>query len=351
MSLDVQIEKRLGDFLLKVDFKCDGEPIAVLGASGCGKSMTLKCIAGIIKPDKGRIVLNGRVLFDSEQKIDLPPQKRKVGYLFQNYALFQNMTVEQNIGCGIHEVKDKALRQKAIADMVNKMQLNGLEKHKPSQLSGGQQQRVALARILVGNPEILMLDEPFSALDSYLRDQLLTEVKKLLKDFHKDVLMVTHNRDEAYSMCSELIIMDQGHICTQGKMKAVFADPKTVPGAILTGCKNIYVARKAGDTTVEITDLGVVMEAGLPVKDNLCAVGMRAHYFNSKAQTNVFDVILDEEVESPFEWTIKFRYPNQKEDTPSVWWRMTKEKKTQQFPKQLGIAPANLLLLYSEDRN
>lgn len=347
MSLDVEIEKRMGDFLLKVKFQCQGEPAALLGASGCGKSMTLKCIAGIVKPDKGRIVLNGRILFDSQRKINLPPQKRKVGYLFQNYALFQNMTVEQNIACGIHDEKNKTVRKKIIADIIEKMQLTGLEKHKPGQLSGGQQQRVALARILVGSPEILMLDEPFSALDSYLRDQLLTEVKKLVNGFDKDVLLVTHNRDEAYSICTELIILDRGRICSQGKMKAVFADPGTVPVAVLTGCKNIYAARKAGDTRVEITDLGVIMEAGQPVKDNLCAVGIRAHYFNPKAQTNLFDVVIDEEVESPFEWTIKFRYVNQKEGTPSVWWRMTKEKKLRQFPKQLGIAPSNLLLLYT----
>ena len=130
--------------------------------------MTLRCIAGIIRPDKGRIVLNGRVLFDSEAKIDLPPQKRKVGYLFQNYALFDNMTVEQNIACGISSEKNRAERKKQVAAMIERMQLTGLEKNKPHQLSGGQQQRVALARILIGKPEIILLDEPFSALDSYL---------------------------------------------------------------------------------------------------------------------------------------------------------------------------------------
>lgn len=350
MSLEVRIEKRLGNFFLKTEFECSGEPTALLGASGCGKSLTLRCIAGIVRPDRGRIVLNGRVLFDSEQKIDVPPQKRKVGYLFQNYALFQNMTVEQNIACGIHSEKNKALKKEMVADMIQKMQLNGLEKHKPSQLSGGQQQRVALARILVGKPEIMLLDEPFSALDSYLRDQLLTEVKRLLENFQQDVLMVTHNRDEAYSMCSHLMIMDNGRLCSQGKTKEVFADPKSIPAAILTGCKNIYSAKKAGETTIKVPDLGIVMETGQPVKDNLCAVGMRAHYFNPKAQQNVFNVVLDEEVESPFEWTIKFRYENQKEGTKSVWWRMAKDKKFQYFPENLGIAPANLLLLYPYEK-
>ena len=346
MSLEVRIEKRLGDFFLKTEFECLGEPTALLGPSGCGKSLTLRCIAGIVRPDKGRIVLNGRVLFDSEQKIDIPPQKRKVGYLFQNYALFQNMTVEQNIGCGLAGEKNRGVKREKITHMIKKMQLTGFEKRKPGQLSGGQQQRVALARILVGQPEILLLDEPFSALDSFLRDQLLTEVKRLLENFHQDVLMVTHNRDEAYAMCSRVMIMDHGKLCRQGPMKAVFADPGNRPAAILTGCKNIYPAKKAGETTVEIPELGVIMEAGKPVGDNLCAIGIRAHYFNPKAQTNRFETRLDEEVESPFEWTIKFRYKNQKEGTPSVWWRMAKDKKPQQFPEKLGVAPANLHLLY-----
>lgn len=346
MSLEVRIEKQVGNFLLKTEFVTDGEPTALLGASGCGKSMTMRCIAGIIRPDKGRIVLNGRVLFDSELKIDLPPQKRGVGYLFQNYALFENMTVEQNIACGIHAEKNKKVRKERVAAMIERMQLSGLEKHRPSQLSGGQQQRVALARILIGKPEIVLLDEPFSALDSYLRDQLLPEVRKLLESFEQEMLLVTHSRDEAYTMCSSLLIMENGLICDRGKTKDVFANPKSVPAAVLTGCKNIYAAKKAGETTVEVPEWGICLEAGRPVKEDLCAIGIRAHYFNPKAQTNLFPVVLDEEIESPFEWTIKFRYAGQKEGTPSLWWRLTKDKKTREFPTALGIAPANLLLLY-----
>lgn len=346
MSLEVDIEKRLGSFSLKTAFTCEGELSALLGASGCGKSMTLRCIAGIVKPDKGRIVLNGRVLFDSEKNINLPPQKRKVGYLFQNYALFQNMTVEQNIACGIHEEKNKAVRAQAIADMIEKMQLSGLEKRKPFQLSGGQQQRTALARILVGKPEILLLDEPFSALDSHLRDQLLSEVKRLLKSFGQDVLMVTHSRDEAYTMCSKLMIMDYGRLCRVGSTKEVFADPQTVPAAIITGCKNIYQARKLSKTAVEVPELGIILETGREVGDDVKAIGIRAHYFNSKTTQNRFEVVFDEEVEAPFEWTVKFRYKGQKQESQSVWWRLGKDKKLQQFPEYLGIAPSNVLLFY-----
>ena len=148
MSLCVDIEKKLGAFRLRAQFEAQDGTTALLGASGCGKSVTLKCIAGIMTPDRGRIVLGGRVLFDSEKKIDLPPQQRGAGLLFQNYALFPNMTVEQNILCGLKAEKDRAARQARCAELLRAMRLEPLAKRYPAQLSGGQQQRTALARIL-----------------------------------------------------------------------------------------------------------------------------------------------------------------------------------------------------------
>lgn len=147
MSLYVDIEKRLGTFHLRAQFEAPDKTMALLGASGCGKSMTLKCIAGIVTPDRGRIVLGDRVLFDSEKHIDLTPQQRRVGYLFQQYALFPTMTVEQNILCGIRS-GDRAEKRRVLAEKLRLFRLEGLEKKHPAQLSGGQQQRVALARIL-----------------------------------------------------------------------------------------------------------------------------------------------------------------------------------------------------------
>ena len=170
MSLEVTIAKRFEGFTLHADFAAGNTAAAILGASGCGKSMTLRCIAGVVKPDSGRIVLDGRVLFDSEKGIDLPPQQRNVGLLFQNYALFPNMTVEQNILCALKKEKDPAARKAACGSALRAMRLEELAHRLPSELSGGQQQRAALARILAGRPRILMLDEPFSALDSYLRE-------------------------------------------------------------------------------------------------------------------------------------------------------------------------------------
>ena len=170
MNLDVRIKKVLRDFVLDVNFSTRDEIFALLGASGCGKSMTLKCIAGIETPDSGRIVLNGRVLFDSDAKINLPPQLRRTGYLFQNYALFPNMTVAENILFAA--VGTEAERLKKLQENLARFELTGLEKSYPHELSGGQQQRVAFARILTSHAEILLLDEPFSALDGFLKWRL-----------------------------------------------------------------------------------------------------------------------------------------------------------------------------------
>jgi molybdate transport system ATP-binding protein len=226
--LTVVIQKKLGAFSLSVSFNAAEGVTGILGASGCGKSMTLRCIAGIEKPDHGRITLDGAVLFDSEQGINLKPQERKVGYLFQNYALFPNMTVEKNILCGLYHEKDRAKRRQMLDDTIHLLKLEGLEKHMPSQLSGGQQQRVALARILVNKPRLLMLDEPFSALDSHLRGQLRIQMKKLLDHYGGQTLIVTHNSDEACDLCGRIALMDAGAILTLKPTKELFREKVTV---------------------------------------------------------------------------------------------------------------------------
>ena len=346
MSLQVRIQKQLGSFLLDVDFEAENEVTCLLGASGCGKSMTLKCIAGIEKPDAGHIELDGRVLFDSEKGINLPPQKRLVGYLFQNYALFPNMSVRQNILCGLSREKDRTVREKRLKDMLRLMQLGGLENHKPHQLSGGQQQRVALARILVSDPQVLLLDEPFSALDGHLRDALKIELRDLLQRYGHEVLMVTHDRTEAYNMSSRIAVMHEGRLLTVQPTKALFADPGSVPAAVLTGCKNIAAARKLDAHIVEVPAWSVRLEVAQEVKDSLKAVGIRAHYFNPTAARNRFPVNYVEEMEEPFETIIQFHYAGQAPDSPPIWWRMPKDKRPGQFPGELGIAPANVFLLY-----
>ena len=346
MSLIVDIKKKLGSFELESKFEAQNGVTCLLGPSGCGKSMTLKCIAGIEKPDSGHIELDGVVLYDSEKGINLPPQKRHVGYLFQNYALFPNMTVRQNILCGMRHEKDKTKKEEKLKKMLDMFQLNGLENHRPAQLSGGQAQRTALARIMVSDPQLLLLDEPFSALDAHLRGKLMIEMRDVLARFGREVIMVTHNRDEAYNMSREIAVMDSGKLLTVNRTKALFADPGSVPAAILTGCKNIAAAEKRGEYEVYVPDWGVTLTTAQPVGDNIKAIGIRAHYFNPNTPTNRCEVEYCDEMEEPFEWIIEFRYKSAAAEAPSVWWRVTKDKRPQTFPAELGIAPANILLLY-----
>nr|WP_319487164.1 ATP-binding cassette domain-containing protein [uncultured Caproiciproducens sp.] len=277
MAVFADIKKTLGNFQLDVQFEAGNEILALLGASGCGKSMTLKCIAGVETPDEGRIVLDGRVLFDSKEKINLPPQKRGTGYLFQHYALFPNMTVEENIAAGIQLPRRE--KSRIVQDKIKAFYLDGLEIRYPSQISGGQQQRVALARILASQPKILMLDEPFSALDSYLRWQMEQEISSVLEKFEGTTLFVSHNRDEVYRICNKIAVISDGHLETVSEKWALFNNPQSLAAALLTGCKNISAAKKLSDYSLEATDWNVVLNTEQKVPDSLRYIGVRAHYF------------------------------------------------------------------------
>jgi molybdate transport system ATP-binding protein len=345
--LSVDIQKKLGAFKLNVSFNTTEGVTGILGASGCGKSMTLRCIAGIDRPDQGRITLDDAVLFDSEKGINQQPQERKVGYLFQNYALFPNMTVEKNILCGLYHEKDKAKRKQMLDDTIHLLKLEGLEKHLPYQLSGGQQQRVALARILVNKPRLLMLDEPFSALDSHLRGHLRIQMKKVLACYGGSTLMVTHNRDEAYNLCERIALMDAGTILALKPTKELFSNPDSVAGAMLTGCKNICAARKTGEYELAVTDWGIRLVTALPLREGLCAVGIRAHHFDPQTKRNSFPVRFTDGMEEPFEYSLQFRYENQPDNTQDILWRFPKEKKWAAGPAMLGVEPENVLPLYN----
>ena len=322
MSLEVCIEKKLNGFTLRAEFTAGSTATALLGASGCGKSMTLRCIAGIVKPDAGRIVLDGTVLFDSKQHIDLPPQQRGVGLLFQNYALFPNMTVEQNILCGLKAEKDKAVRKARCEEMLRAMRLEELAGRRPAQLSGGQQQRTALARILVGKPKILMLDEPFSALDSCLRGEVEGEVGSLLAGFDGTALLVTHNRDEAYRLCPDMVVMDKGRVLRTGATKAVFADPGSTAAARLTGCKNILPCTRVDAHTVRLAAGELLLTTALPVPEHCTAVGIRAHDFAPCAAgaQNALPVKAVSTSENPFDWNLILRLPG----GTHLWWKVSK---------------------------
>lgn len=281
MALHVDIRKRLGSFSLDVAFTArGGEVTGLLGASGCGKSLTLKCVAGIERPDEGRIELDGRVLFDSAARIDLPPQKRQVGYLFQSYALFPNMTVEQNIAAG---ARDRSARAQTTARLIRALWLEGQEKKYPRQLSGGQQQRAALARILANAPRALLLDEPFSALDSYLKWQVELELMDLLDQFPGPVAFVTHSRDEVRHLCRQVCVLERGRAQPLLPVEALFQAPGTRSACLLSGCKNISRARSLPDGRVEALDWDAVLSPGRPLPEGLAFLGIRAHFLRPAA--------------------------------------------------------------------
>ena len=346
MSLDVAIQKALGTFYLDVAFQTHGGVLGLLGASGSGKSKTLQCITGIEQPDAGHIALNGCVLFDHISHINVSVQKRRVGYLFQHYALFPNMTVAENIACGIRKSVAKRERNETLYTMMERMRLTGLEKQKPAQLSGGQQQRVALARILVNEPDMLLLDEPFSALDSYLKEQVMTEIKEILRQFQKDSIIVTHNRDEAYQLCDHIAVLHQGHVEVMGKTADVFAQPQTKAAAMLTGCKSIVSAEKRGTYEVFVPAWGILLTTCQPVEDTVCAIGVRGHSFHQNVTENAYPIRVLEEIEQPFEWIVKFRYEQQTDASPAVWWRFAKMDRPLQLESPLGVRPEDVLLLY-----
>ena len=321
--LKVNIQKKLKEFDLNVDFELKKGCLGILGPSGCGKSMTLKSVAGIVNPDNGVISLTTNdetVYYDSNEKINLKPQKRNVGYLFQNYALFPNMTVEENVAIGLPKDYD----EKRLTDMIKRFRLEGLEKRYPRELSGGQQQRVALARILAYSPDVILLDEPFSAMDTFLKEQLRIELSNILKDFDGFSILVTHNRDEVFQFCDELLILDKGKIIAKGTTHDVFENPKKVQVARLTGCKNISKFEVAEKISQDITHIGIRAHDFLPAE---------------KDDINSFDTINATKLEIPFEWQITL--------ANGLWWKLDKKIHDHEFviPDYLKVDPKNIILL------
>ena len=325
MALEVDIRKKFSGFTLDVSFRSEGGCMGILGASGCGKSMTLKCIAGIEKPDEGRIVLDGKVLFDSEKRIDLKPQRRNVGYLFQNYALFPNMTVEENIGIGMKEKKEQ--RKMLAAKQIERFQLQGLEKRYPFELSGGQQQRVALARILSCSPDIIMLDEPFSALDGYLKETLQLEMQEVLAGYGKDVLFVSHSRDEIFKFCSRMCLISGGSSMLVGDTREIFSRPGTLEAARLTGCKNFSAVEKLSDYELYASDWNFRMKTAERIGDDIRYVAVRGHWLIpswEKGQENTMAIEEAGYTETPFEKQYLF-VNREGENNRRIWWMVNKK--------------------------
>ena len=351
MAIEVRIHREFDDFKLDVQFQSESRRIGILGASGCGKSLTLKSIAGIERPETGKIESAGKVFFYSAKKIWMPPQERNVGYLFQNYALFPTMTVEKNIGIALRCGKKE--KEKKVRDMIERFSLQGLEKKLPGQLSGGQQQRTALARIMIYEPDMILLDEPFSALDSYLKEQTQRECLELLQDYPGTVILVSHSRDEIYRFSEEVLVMDGGKAVIQKTVKELFEHPQKVAAAKLTGCKNIEEIVWKDGKHLYVPGWDMVIPAGMGNVGGAQAIGIRAHEFTTERTESdgelIFPVYKPEVKEDLFEYHVQF-FTSECAKTPVVWKVSKKlwDVGEKGVPKRLHLRREHILFLERE---
>ncbi len=289
MSLSVNIKKQFPAFTLDVNIEAGDETLGFLGESGCGKSLTMRCIAGIETPDEGRIVVNDQVFFEREAgkkpTVNLTPQERKTALLFQNYMLFPNLTVAQNVAAGISKDTPREERDAQVNAELKRFGLEGFGERYPSQLSGGQQQRVALARMLAAKPGILMLDEPFSALDAHLKGVLEQNLASLFDAFHGTVLYVSHDIDEALRFCDRIAVVDHGHVMEVGTGNDLVNHPQSTAGIKLSGCKNCAEAKRTGNNSVFLPEWGITVQTDTPVPTDVKHLGIRA-FFLERGQAN-----------------------------------------------------------------
>ncbi|MBN1188729.1 MAG: sulfate/molybdate ABC transporter ATP-binding protein [Dehalococcoidales bacterium] len=325
--LRVRIKKLLPGFNLEVDFSVDHEILAVLGPSGSGKTMTLHCIAGLIRPDEGYIDLNDKVLLDTARNINLKTQMRKVGFVFQNYALFPHLTVKDNIAYGIRHLSKEEVRTR-VSELLEKMHISGLGQRYPRQLSAGQQQRVALARAIVPEPEVLLLDEPFSALDSQVKERLELELMNLQDIYKGHILFVTHDLAEGYKMASKIAVFESGRIVQCDYKNRIIESPANRTVARLTGFRNIIKAQitqiKGSTVQVKVPELAgelkIVTEniEGLAINQKI-TICIRPEYIHlvDHPGENTFLCVADQIIKGVSLINCFFRIPFN--DTPKHW--------------------------------
>ena len=358
MALEVEIERQLPGFALRAAFTAGQKPVGILGASGAGKTMTMRAVAGLYTPARGRITLDGRVLFDSAKGVNLPSRARQVGLLFQHHALFPHLTVEENIAFGLRKL-DRNESARRVSQQIAAMRLAGMERRYPGQLSGGQQQRVALARALAPEPAALLLDEPFSALDTYLRSQLEQQLHETLAGYQGVKLVVSHNLEEIYRLCEELVVMDQGCVIARGSREEIFRWPPNRQAALVTGCKNFSRAQARDTHCVQALDWGCTLRVEREIPHASAEVAIRAHHIHVTAadaarqtpEENTFPCWMAAVSEAPFNVTLYLRlhappadpsdYHLQVEITQEHWAKL----KSEPFPWFAQLDPERLFSL------
>lgn len=347
------------EFYAVQDTTLDIEPgsfVTLLGPSGCGKTTTLRMIAGFESPDEGDIYLG------DENINALTPNKRDTAMVFQSYALLPHINVFDNVAYGlkIRKLPKEEIHER-VMNILKLVEMDGMESRMTNQLSGGQQQRVALARILVYEPDVIMLDEPFSALDYYLKEQLQFQVREVLRGYTGDVLMVSHSRDEVYRFCEKSIILNRGQVAMKGETRAIFQKPENVTAARLTGCKNFSRIRRIGEYEVEALDWGLTFQTEEAVAAEHAYIGIRAHqFYPARGSANEFTCEWGDTLCQPFEWDVLLRpvenagVAGDKENALErevIWWKVDYKQSDSLNRYQrgdrvrLGIAPGDIMLL------
>jgi molybdate transport system permease protein len=357
-EFDIHVEKALDNFSLRVALRTGRGAVGLLGASGAGKSMTLRMIAGIVAPDRGRIVLGDRVLYDSATGQNLSSARRRIGVVFQDYALFPNMTVAGNIGFGLSALPARE-RQARVQRQLERMHIAELAGRYPKEISGGQRQRMAIARCMAIEPDALLLDEPFAALDPHLRRQMEEQLRETLAGYRGAVIFVTHDMEEAFRFCTDLLVLDSGRVIASGPKHELFERPQTVVAARLTGCKNIAAARRIGADRIAVGAWECELQMTSSVPDAVTHVGVRSHQIVMMPpdnEENTFPCWLVSTSEAPHEMTVYLRLhaaPQSNEpahlqaDLPKDVWRALS---VQPQPWRVKLDPERLLLLHGSGR-
>lgn len=360
MALEIQIEKKLPEFTLDVSFTADNAPLSILGPSGAGKTMLLRCIAGLERAHRGRVALDGRVLLDTQRRVHVPARDRRVGMLFQHFALFPHRTVAENIAFGLQSLRADE-RARRVTALLERTHINGIERRYPRQLSGGEQQRAALARALAIEPEALLLDEPLSALDTHLRSQMETQLQETFAAYRRPALLVTHNIEEAYRLSERILVLSRGRIAAFGAKEEIFRRPTSLEVARLTGCKNFSRARAISEGIFEALDWGCQLRVADAPTTPVAHVGIRAHHVDfveagaaGAPQENIFPCWLVRWSETPFRITLYLhlhRAPGESGEIPQIDLQaeVFKEKwhlfRDRPFPWHVRIAPESLFVM------
>jgi molybdate transport system permease protein len=352
-GLTVEFHKRYPGFELSAAFSTGSERLGLLGASGSGKSMTLRCIAGLARPESGRVVLNGRILLDTSNGVELAPADRRIGIVFQDYALFPHLTVRENIGFSLHRQKAEE-RRKRVLQWSRMMQVESLLDSYPAELSGGQRQRVALARALAMEPQALLLDEPFSALDSHLRRQMEEQLRETLEGYQGVTVFVTHDRDEAFRFCQNLAVLAEGRTAASGPKDKIFKNPQSLAVARLTGCKNFARVLTSGAEHITVQEWNCTLSVHGTIPGQTEFVGIRAHDLRIAEHAdgkNTFPCWLVASIQSPFETTLYLRLharPNEGDQShleAEIFRERWLDLSRQAQPWHIFIDPARLLFL------